>query len=483
MPSNEAIYGAFQIYGFEEKLNQFPYKENINFSTSNLKENLFMLDFDLTGQLSEIFYGVKFISLIIELPQDISVPILTNYLFGTAALVKAALSESAELPQVESIEPEPRPLDNTELFDADEIAGGDFDEGNIEPSSPSSPEIHTSAHSESPIVMDGGVATQDLLPTRFADFFGNFPILIPDILDELSLNIAAVSKMRDTQFTSLSNLHKWTTCLKILNIDFPLSKEDIFKKTAVFRKRYGFGTDQGDMPDVLNTFYGLCIYSEYGLLDFIDLQSIRLYLIAEANSFNENLILTNDYIFMSLKILAKHNYPMPDYNYLLPKIMTVDPTAQNEIYNGLIDMIHYINLIRSIDPFYALSYLNEDYIREVQIALEDDGSIAKKVTHTARVLIALYELGLQGIAEAKFLVKYLQYDAKFFVDVVKKEPIGWEGEGLGYEIELNICYWTLLALTLIYPAYPPLEKSSVCPQCSKFFSKKPKFCNECGFRF
>jgi len=295
--------------------------------------------------------------------------------------------------------------------------------------------------------------------------------------------MAVISEPREIIFQSLETLHQWVVILKILNIDFPFTKEEIYQKTANYRKENGFGMEGSESPDVENTFYGLSLYSEIGLFERLNLQKINSYLQEEVNNLNENFVLTNDYLFMALRILSRKNDAMPSYSRLIPMFATMNLQTSNDQINIVSDMIHYVSLLRSIEPNIDLSYLHENYLKEVQIAQEEDGSIQRVAANTARVLITLKELGLHGGAEGKFMLKYLQYDAKPFNESTQKEPLGWDHDSLGYLVELNMCYWILMGLTMLYATNPPEYKACVCPECRKYFGKKPKFCNGCGHPF
>ncbi|MHA1871795.1 MAG: hypothetical protein ACTSXF_12675, partial [Promethearchaeota archaeon] len=61
-------------------------------------------------------------------------------------------------------------------------------------------------------------------------------------------------------------------------------------------------------------------------------------------------------------------------------------------------------------------------------------------------------------------------------------PFSWNMDETAFAIELNMLYWTLLALM----TYKPFENIGLnphfCPNCRTYFKTIPKFCNICGFR-
>jgi hypothetical protein len=475
MPCTEAIYGSALHYQLENNLDNYPFQETMDFLNINIKENLSMFDLGLTGQVADIYYGLLFFEHMNTANQTLLSKHTGEFLMGIEFEdEKPAKMEkySVSVPSISKIQ-KSQPV-NAEI-----------------PQTPTELSTPVTPTKEWKPVIKQVPTEREIyvpkrpLPSRFWDFFGDYPILIPDIVDEIDLNIEAIVQVKDATFLTLETLHQWVVCIKILNIEFPISKDEIYERTGNFRMDHGFGIEAIDerMPDVKNTFFGLCVYSEFDLLDRLNLYKIQKYLINEAQNLNEYSLLDNDYIFMCLRLLERKNIPFNDYTHLIDKLLGIDIQAQNEMINGLTDIVHYINIIKCINPNYDLKQLNDNYLTDVQIAQEDDGSISKLPTQTAKVLIALHELGLQGVAPAKFMIKYLQYDSNYFVEAVRKEPIGWESDPLGYQIELGICYWTLMALTLIYPSIPPLNKSIICPKCKKFFNKRPKFCNNCGTRF
>ena len=496
MACTEAIYGSLIISEFANILAKYPFLQNLDFVLKSMKENLIVLDFSLTGQVSDLFYGIMFIDRFNSLQNDLPMQIIKSYIFGQPI---PTFSPPAT----------PSPILNAEDPFADVPHSFDFDSN--ESSSPSSSSEKSPMSAKfvpagvapvpapiEPVVSIPKIVIEDEksaapsppvltskrdLPVHYWDYFGDFPILIPDIVDELQLNMAAISKPREIIYQSLETLHQWVVSLKILNIDFPFTKEELFQKTAPFRKENGFGFESAEFSDVENTFYGLSIYSEVGLLNRLNLIKINEYLQEEIKNINENFILTNDCIFMALRLLARQKVAMESYANLLPMFATMNFQSSNDQISVVDDMIHYVNLLKSIDSNIDLSFLHENYLKEVQVAQEEDGSIQKVAANTARVLITLKELGLHSGAEGKFMLKYLQYDAKPFSESTQKEPLGWEQDSLGFLVELNMCYWILIGLTMMYPSNPPEYKACVCPECRKYFSKKPKFCNGCGHPF
>ena len=460
IPSPEAIFGAFHILDNRNQLDKFLFRENIQFIVRSLKDNLSLFDFGLTGQLSDVHYSIRFIEKIHDLPNDQVNAILSEYIFDEK-IVGGQIPKEVPPPNFTPAAP----------IVSSEVSPG-----------PSKPKIIIESSENFSSEMDRAAPSRPV-PAHFGLFFGDFPVLHPDIADELELDLAIITEQRPAIFATLTTMYQWVTCMKILNLDFNLSKEDAFAKTASYRKEFGFGIPESDFPDPLHTFYGLCIYAEMDMLELIDLHKIYEYLQAEVDNMSEKFVLTNDYLFLSLRLLEQHNFPMPDYTYLIRGLLSFDVHAQTEQVNGLTDMIHFINSIKMIDPTYDISMLNDEYLTEVQIAIEEDGTINRRVSDTSKVLITLRELGLHGVAEAKFMIKYLQYDANYFIDLVREHPIGWEKDNLGYMVELGLLYWTLIGMTVIFPSIPPLNRNILCPTCKKFFNAKPKFCNECGYRF
>jgi len=465
-------------------------QDNISYISEYLEDNLSMFDFGLTGQLSELYYGINFIKKVLEEIKDIQ--------SGRFSLYPLHSVESTE-----EIEYEEEGLwDETEGVSDDSA-----DEWGTEAETPDS--YGTEAELETPENVEGGMGTgtpgvevvkeadqatqasqasttgaKGSLPEDFWNFFGNMPALYNDIVDELEINFPAISEVKDFLFSDLAYLHKWISVLKMLNIKIPLNADQILTKTETFRMKKGFAKPnlrgERKYPDPVNTFYGLAIYSEFDILDRLDLKAIHEYLLDEANNINEYSILTNYSIFLSLRILDRNGFPMGDFSYLIPRVMSIDYEKRKDQYDALEDMIYLMTFIQTIDPDYDFSELSSNYHMEVQVALNDDGSINRKLTDTAKSFIVMNQLNMQNTAEAKFALKYIQYDTSYFNDIVKEEPLGWNKDELGYVIELNILYWGLLALTTMYPSLPSVQKAVICPNCNKFFHQKPKFCNKCG---
>jgi hypothetical protein len=519
LPMSEAILGGVDIVEFENALNVLDLKALYLFIARNIKENLFILDFGLTGQLSDIYYALKVLDRFDGLQDKSGIKLLHQLLFRSQGSPISTKPQVRPSPSVApSLASTPAPIeapitswaDNETEFDPFQDSGAGQNTFIPKPEfRPQVPEVEKLPQTVKPVpvtpvepppkvVIDpvGGASpapsaysssvtldSGEPLPTHLWDFFGKFPALHSDIIDELRLNMVGIGAFRESIFNSLNTLHNWIVCLRVLNLEIPVTGEEVFRRTAIFRKTHGFGIEGDYMPDPQNTFYGLAIYAEMGLMNRIDLYAIQKYLIAETQRFDENFVLINDYTMMALRLLEKQGIVMGDLSSLVSRVSNWNAFKATEQYDIATDFIHCINLLRTINPMGDYSHYNEKYLNAIKTLLMENGSIQNRITDTAKSLLVLTELGLKNTAEAKFMIRFLQYETRMFADVVAQEPLGWMNEGIGYELELKLAYWTLLALTVNFPMHPPPTKAIVCPGCRKYFNQKPRFCNNCGHRF
>ena len=94
MPTSEAIYGDLIIHQKNDRLNDFAFRENMTYLLKNLKENLIVLDFSLTGQLSEVYYAMQFINVINHLQNYFVLSVLRNFTLGMEESLPAMQSPS-----------------------------------------------------------------------------------------------------------------------------------------------------------------------------------------------------------------------------------------------------------------------------------------------------------------------------------------------------------------------------------------------------
>ena len=223
-----------------------------------------------------------------------------------------------------------------------------------------------------------------------------------------------------------------------------------------------------------------------GLLDRLDLRAIHDFLMDEIKVFDIHMIYTNSFIFMALRILDKHGISVDftSFNQIVDQSIELNIYEINDSAEYIPDYGWVINLIKAINPNFEFP-LKGDFLMEVQIAIEGDGSIKNAPTTTAQVLSTMYSLGLDASEEAKYMMKYLQFDTSYFDKEVEEKPkgLGWKTDFEGFAIELSLTYWALMALTSIYPLARPQMPAILCPECGEFFERKPKFCNICGHKF
>ena len=312
------------------------------------------------------------------------------------------------------------------------------------------------------------------------------PIINPDITDIMRINVQGLSNFKDVTVTDLIVLHQWVFIHRILNIQIPIDADTIFQKTSQFRRPNGFTMIGSDYPDPISTFYGLALYNELGLISRLDVNAIQEVLMEDAKNIEYSAIYDNPYIFLSLRILEKYGLAIDfsQFNSILNRVLGFNFMQSHDMVDFFPDVFYHVTLIKSLEPNVEYPMLDQ-FFDELKANLQEDGSIKNSPSITAMVLCAMHQIGYHASEEGKLMMKYLQLNVDYFDAAVELMPsgLGWSSDFEGFRIEVNILYWSLLALTLMYPKDRPESEAISCPKCGKYFEKKPKFCNGCGHKF
>ena len=459
IPTVHSIMAGLKFYESINALNELSLVDCLKSVLSVLRNAKIGLDFTITSTIADISEGIK---------------IIDWFLKNENPYVKRMLSKflvHKELDETEGFE-----LSKELLVSENEL----FDESGWE-EIPKTEQVQEEY--QLPIVQQPIFKKVSLLPQNFYEFFGRFPILNPDILDIMRVNLQGLSQFRDQIFSDLNVLHQWIVVHRIANIQIPFDATLIYQKTSPYRLANGFSAFGLDYPDPKSTFYGLSIYEEMGLLSRLDLNAIYSLLIEEVKNIENTALYTNPYIFICLRILERHGIAIDFQNFqaFLNKNINYNILQSNDLVEYFPDIFYHITLIKTIDPNAQYPMIDE-FFNELKNALQEDGAIKDSPTISAMILCAMFQLGYHASEEGKLIMKYLQLNVDYFDVSVELMPpgLGWASDFEGYKVELNILYWALVALTLLYPMERPEVESITCPHCGKYFEKKPKFCNGCG---
>ncbi len=459
IPTVHSIMAGLKFYESINALNELSLVECLKSVLSVLRNAKIGLDFTITSTLADIHEGINVIEWYIKNENVIVKQTLSKFLLHKDLEESAITQFNAE-----------NYITEKDLFDE----AGWQEEPKTQQIQPDYQQV---------VVQQPIVKKVSLLPQNFYEFFGRFPILNPDILDLMKVNLQGLSNFRDQIFSDLSVLHQWIVVHRIANIQIPFDSNLIYQKTAPYRLANGFSGFGLDYPDSRSTFYGLSIYEEMALLSRLDLNAIYLVLMEEAKNMEISALYTNPYIFSSLRILERHGIAIDFQNFrsILNKMVNYNILQSNDMVEFFPDIFYHVTLIKTIDPNAQYPMIDE-FFNELKSVLHEDGSIKNSPTVSAMILCTMFQLGYHASEEGKLIMKYLQLNVEYFDSSVELMPpgLGWASDFEGYRLELNLLYWSLVALTLMYPMERPDVEAITCPSCGKYFEKRPKFCNGCG---
>ncbi|HMF34275.1 MAG TPA: hypothetical protein VKK79_22810, partial [Candidatus Lokiarchaeia archaeon] len=227
----------------------------------------------------------------------------------------------------------------------------------------------------------------------------------------------------------------------------------------------------------------LVLYKQFDLLSALPLDQIQGYLIGELDYCMHINIEKTAFIVMALKVINQDILMMPD---LLPKIqdfqvenfMNFEETYKFEEY-------FYLSIVLKAFNFEAvMREVKDAFAAELASLLDLQGAIERMVTQTALAYIAAQLVGIASTHEALLdrMAQYLHSTTEYFSEETRRIA-NWQDDDLYFGVELDMLFWTLLALVNLHPGKTDAPQQIFCPHCGQFFKAMPKFCNLCGYKF
>jgi hypothetical protein len=312
---------------------------------------------------------------------------------------------------------------------------------------------------------------------------GAYPPLEGDKLEKFRINYRELVVPPESMWNSLKNTSQYFAVLQMLYVNIAQSDADIRDKTRQFIGENGFLSDDLAGVDVFNTYHGLVLYKQFDLLSALPLDQIQQFLLGELDfCINLNLEKTA-YIIMALKVIDPDILMLPN---ILPKVqsfqvenfMNFEETYKFEEY-------FYLSLVLKAFNFEAvIREVMESFAGELANQVDALGSVEFIVTQTAFAFLAAQLVGVSAPQEELLarMENYLETTTEYFSEDTRRAA-SWNDDELYFGVELDMLYWSLLALTNMYPGKADMPKQVFCPQCGQFFKALPKFCNQCGFKF
>lgn len=287
----------------------------------------------------------------------------------------------------------------------------------------------------------------------FLDYIGNLPSIDSEIINRFKINTVNLlnSRVVNPDFLDLESLFYYISIMKMLGIEFPFTSIEILEILKNYISEMMFSFSKNNLPDPVNIFYGLAIITELDLIhrtNFISLQAIEEFLMAEFNAFMPEKLKLNYYTLLALKLLGKNEIISSNKERLLPQVLGLD-LLHLEGFHPTLDIYNHIGFVKMLDRNIDLSKFNTPYINELKKGLTLNGAIDDLITESARTLLILNLLDMknQESVLCSRLLNFIIRSTDFFSLENLNKDFNWRIDKIAYKIELRMLFWALLACT------------------------------------
>ena len=292
-------------------------------------------------------------------------------------------------------------------------------------------------------------------PILFLDYIGKFYPINYNIIDKFNVNVVNLidSKDNNIEFFTLENLFYYVTILKMLNIELPLTSDELIKILKNFTNGKIFSANKESAPDPINIYYGLVILSELNLLysniDFINFMEIELFLESELKIFMPEKLHLNFFTILCLKLLKKSGGLIIVKAHLINSILNLDVFSffrDIKEYNPLLDIFEHLAIIKILDKTANINNFRALYMKELKKFITSSGYVNDTITDTSRALLIMELLDLkktENVLCEKFL-NFIINNSYFSTEGLKKQS-NWKTDKVSYTIELRMLFWALLS--------------------------------------
>jgi len=295
-------------------------------------------------------------------------------------------------------------------------------------------------------------------PKSFLNYIGNFIPIDFDIIDKFNIDIVNLidTKDNDSKFFNLEILFYYITILRMLNINIPLTTNEIVNilKNNTTGKIFSASKDDAK-PDPLNNCYGLAILSEIDLLynkdiKFIDLMDIQMFLESELKDFMPEKLHLNFFTILCLKILEKSGGLTAAKTHLINPIFNIDilsSVQNNKEYNPILDIFEHLASIKMLDFEADLSHFKALYMNEIKKFITSNGYVNDTITDSARALLIIDLLGLKKVEfnTCQHMLNYIISGTRYFGSDLLDKRFNWRQDKIAFLLELRMLFWSLLA--------------------------------------
>ena len=241
----------------------------------------------------------------------------------------------------------------------------------------------------------------------------------------------------------------------MLNLEFPFTNNEIIEMLKNFIHGWVFSSSKDNLPDAINIFYGLVIYSELDLInrtDLIDLQEIENFIRSELVNFIPEKLELNLHSFLCLRLITTIQKKVLERKLNLEPIFELN-LLEMENFKPTLDIYNHLITLKLLGKEANINNLKTDYANEIKNLILDNGSVSDLVTESARALLIFSLLNLKDQEPelcSNLLNFILNKTSFFFIENVDRD-FNWRSDKFCFKIELEILYWALLASSQFAP--------------------------------
>ncbi|MFX0143481.1 MAG: hypothetical protein ACFE9C_05330 [Candidatus Hodarchaeota archaeon] len=285
----------------------------------------------------------------------------------------------------------------------------------------------------------------------FIDYYGDSIPVHPDILNKFDIDKLNLINLKvvNLEFFDLESLFYYICILKMLNLEIPFNQMEILEIMKSFINNWVFCASHENVPDSINNFYGLSIFSELNLIpktNIIDLQEIENFILSELTTFIPEKLQVNLYSILCMKLIIKiqkkftkrklNLEPISDYKLL--EMVNFKPT---------LDIFNHLSSLKLLGKEDIINNLKIAYAHEIKKKINADGSVDDLISESARALLIFELLNLKELESnlCNKLMNFILTKTSFFTAKNLDSKFSWRSDKLGLKIELQMLYWALLA--------------------------------------
>jgi hypothetical protein len=283
--------------------------------------------------------------------------------------------------------------------------------------------------------------------------FLDFPILNQTITEKISVDVKQLTNFVNSspEFLDLENLFYCINIFKMLGVRNQIEKGYVKNIMRNYVNGGVFSTGRYHVPNSINIYYGLSISNELDLInngEIIDLLDIEMFLENELTNFVPEKIFQHFFTILCLKMLEKNGGIITDKKYLIDPLTTVN-IFNLEGFKTASDLFFFLGLLILLDKNQDFSNFREPYLNELNNAISTDGSLDGSISETARVLLSLFLLDLDGkeLNIIPRLLNFLNQNLNMFKEESRLNEFDWKNNKIAFKIELRMLFWLLLAFS------------------------------------